>query len=257
MEDNNLEFPFVFPKESKPVISIIGIGGGAGRIVNKIQACKLTDTELSVFGMNRKEMEELSLPHKYLIGADGLGSGKNRSLAESECQKILPSLEKIITDKILSCFIVCLGGGTGEGCIRGFLTETSPQLFGVCEVSTDNVVQAKDSIAFTDLDIAWFNPKTREIKFKEYDKIKSIPIYASISVKSSSETLFIIAANINPVVNRAYDDLVLFCDKDGKYYLNDNYPNYWNLEKTKQNADKRSEGWNKFINLLRKEGRIK
>lgn len=138
-----------------------------------------------------------------------------------------------------------------------FLEETSPQLFGVCEVSTDNVVQGKDSIAFTDLDIAWFNPKTREIKFKEYDKIKSIPIYASISVKSSSETLFIIAANINPVVNRAYDDLVLFCDKDGKYYLNDNYPNYWNLEKTKQNADKRSEGWNKFINLLRKEGRIK
>lgn len=121
MEDNNLEFPFVFPKESKPVISIIGIGGGAGRIVNKMQACRLTDTELSIFGMNRKEMEELSLPHKYLIGADGLGSGKDRSLAESECQKILPSLEKFITDKILSCFIVCLGGGTGEGCIRTFL----------------------------------------------------------------------------------------------------------------------------------------
>ena len=121
MEDNNLEFPFVFPKESKPVISIIGIGGGAGRIVNKIQTCKLTDTELSVFGMNRKDMEELSLPHKYLIGADGLGSGKDRSLAESECQKILPSLEKFITDKILSCFIVCLGGGTGEGCIKTFL----------------------------------------------------------------------------------------------------------------------------------------
>ncbi|MCB6713553.1 hypothetical protein LI160_08110 [Bacteroides xylanisolvens] len=121
MEDNNLEFPFVFPKESKPVISIIGIGGGAGRIVNKIQTCKLTDTELSVFGMNRKEMEELSLPHKYLIGADGLGSGNDRSLAESECQKISPSIEKIITDKILSCFIVCLGGGTGEGCIRAFL----------------------------------------------------------------------------------------------------------------------------------------
>ena len=124
MEDNNLEFPFVFPKESKPVISIIGIGGGAGRIVNKIQTCNLTDTELSVFGMNRKEMEELSLPHKYLIGADGLGSGNDRSLAESECQKILPSLEKIITDKILSCFIVCLGGGTGEGCIRGFLQKS-------------------------------------------------------------------------------------------------------------------------------------
>ena len=120
MEDNNLEFPFDFQLK-KSSVSIIGIGGGAGRIVNKMQACELTDTELSVFGMNRKEMEELSLPHKYLIGADGLGSGKDRSLAESECQKILPSLEKFITDKILSCFIVRLGGGTGEGCIKTFL----------------------------------------------------------------------------------------------------------------------------------------
>lgn len=120
MEDNNLEFPFDF-QFKKTFVSIIGIGGGAGRIVNKMQACELSDTELSVFGMNRKEMEELSLPHKYLIGADGLGSGKDRSLAESECQKILSSLEKIITDKILSCFIVCLGGGTGEGCIKAFL----------------------------------------------------------------------------------------------------------------------------------------
>lgn len=30
-------------------------------------------------------------------------------------------MEKIITDKKLSCFIVCLGGGTGEGCIKTFL----------------------------------------------------------------------------------------------------------------------------------------
>ena len=61
MEDNNLEFPFDFQLK-KSSVSIIGIGGGAGRIVNKMQACELTDTELSVFGMNRKEMEELSLP---------------------------------------------------------------------------------------------------------------------------------------------------------------------------------------------------
>ena len=121
MEDNDLKLLLKSIIESKPAISIIGIGGGAGRIVNKMQACELTDTELNVFGMNRKEMEELSLPHKYLIGADGLGSGKDRSLAEAECQKILPSLEKIITDKKLSCFIVCLGGGTGEGYIKTFL----------------------------------------------------------------------------------------------------------------------------------------
>ena len=124
MEDNNLEFPFDFQQFKKMSVSIIGIGGGAGRIVNKMQVYELPDTELSVFGMNRKEMEELSLPHKYLIGADGLGSGKDRIHAESECLKILPSLEKILTDNFISCFIVCLGGGTGEGCIRTFLQKT-------------------------------------------------------------------------------------------------------------------------------------
>ena len=37
MEDNNLEFPFDFQLK-KSSVSIIGIGGGAGRIVNKMQA---------------------------------------------------------------------------------------------------------------------------------------------------------------------------------------------------------------------------
>lgn len=120
MENNKLDFPSDFHLK-KLSVSIIGIGGGASRIVNNMQTFELPDTELSVFGMNRKEMHELSLPHKYLIGKDGLGSGKDRSLAETECIKVLPSLEKILTDKTLVCYIVCLGGGTGEGCIKNFL----------------------------------------------------------------------------------------------------------------------------------------
>ena len=87
MEDNNLEFPFVFPKESKPVISIIGIGGAA--VIVKQNKLEFTDTELSVFGMNRKEMEELLLPHKYLIGADGLTrqwKGQSWQLERGDCQ---------------------------------------------------------------------------------------------------------------------------------------------------------------------------
>lgn len=66
-------------------------------------------------------MRELSLAHKYLIGTDGLGSGKDRRLAEAECKKSLPCLKQILADKLVSIFIVCLGGGTGEGCIKHFL----------------------------------------------------------------------------------------------------------------------------------------
>lgn len=105
--------------------SIIGIGGGAGRIVEKIQNSELSDVDLCVFGMNREEIGALSLAHKYLIGTDGLGSGKDRRLAEEECKKSLQCLEQILADKIVSVFIVCLGGGTGEGCIKHFLQKAA------------------------------------------------------------------------------------------------------------------------------------
>ena len=105
--------------------SIIGIGGGAGRIVEKIQKNGLPSVDLCVFGMNGEEIGELSLAHKFLIGTDGLGSGKDRRLAEAECKKSLPCLEQILADKLVSVFIVCLGGGTGEGCIKHFLQKAA------------------------------------------------------------------------------------------------------------------------------------
>lgn len=124
MEENTTSTkPFYFPKENKSIVSIIGIGGGAGRIVNEMQDYEFLKRYLYVFGMNRKEMEELSLPHKYLIGTDGLGSGKNKRFAESECKKTLQGLDKIISE-IVSCFVVCLGGGTGDGCIKTFLQKS-------------------------------------------------------------------------------------------------------------------------------------
>ncbi len=58
--------------------SIVGIGGGAGRVVDQMRKCCLPDVQLYAFGMNRKEMDELSLCGKYLIGQEGLGSGKDR-----------------------------------------------------------------------------------------------------------------------------------------------------------------------------------
>lgn len=121
MESNEAIRSFDFPEFTRPSVSIIGIGGGAGRIVDKMQMCKQFDAEFCAFGMNRVEMSELSLAHKYLIGTDGLGSGKQRKFAETECDKSLHNLEEVIKNKSLSIFVVCLGGGTGEGCIKTFL----------------------------------------------------------------------------------------------------------------------------------------
>lgn len=136
--------------------------------------------------------------------------------------------------------------------------ESSPQLFGVYRADAGDAALGNDCIVFTDADIVWFNPKTREIKFKESDKIEALPMDVSISVKTATDTLFVITGNISSVVSKAYDDLVLFYNiTNGKYYLYDNYPDYWDREKTKQNADKRSDGWNAFLKILRSQGRIR
>lgn len=68
---------FNFPSRNSEYSSIIvGIGGGASRIVDQMRKRCFLDVGLYAFGMNRKEMNELSLYNKYLIGQEGLGSGK-------------------------------------------------------------------------------------------------------------------------------------------------------------------------------------
>ena len=67
---------------------------------------------------------------------------------------------------ILTIAVTSLLVGCNSELEDAFLTETSPQLFGVCQLSTGNVVQHKDSIDCSDLDIAVYHPKPRESKFK-------------------------------------------------------------------------------------------
>lgn len=82
--------------------SIVGIGGGAGRVVDQMRKCCLPDVQLYAFGMNRKEMDELSLCGKYLIGQEGLGSGKDCFLAEYECSKSFPAIETVLRGRLVA-----------------------------------------------------------------------------------------------------------------------------------------------------------
>ena len=128
-EESNIIFDFP-PRTSEYYYMIAGIGGGASRIVDQMQKCCLPDVELYAFGMNQKEMEELSLHNKYLIGQEVLGSGKDRYFAERKCKESFPVIENILKDKIMTVFVVCLGGGTGEGCIRLFLSKAKEMQSG-------------------------------------------------------------------------------------------------------------------------------
>lgn len=121
---------------------------------------------------------------------------------------------------------------------------------------TSSADESESGILFTGDDIAWFNAKSREIKFTA-EKL-SLPMYSKIDIKLEDETLFTIAAYIDYSVSRAYDDLVLLYDGGtSKYYLYDNYPDYWSPETTEINRQNRKENWNKFLRQLRKENKLR
>lgn len=68
------EFKFDFPPKPDYSATIIGLGGAAGRIVDKLVDKDIPDTKLCAFGMNKQEVSSLVLADKFLIGSDGLGS---------------------------------------------------------------------------------------------------------------------------------------------------------------------------------------
>ena len=132
-------------------VSIIGIGDEAGRIINKMQVSDLPETELCAFGMNRGEISELPLFRECLIDNDDSGEGQNMSLAGSEGRKSLPQIKKVLTNKIMSVFVVCLGDRTGEGCIKTFLqksidTKLEVKILVVTLLHSESVEKRKDAI---------------------------------------------------------------------------------------------------------------
>lgn len=111
--------------------AIIGLGGAAGRIVDRLKDYSIPDARLFVFGMNRQEIDALSITDKFIIGNDGLGSGKDRNMVMSACQVSMPIIEKILSVPIMAVFVVCLGGATGESCMEMFLQNVNHSNLGI------------------------------------------------------------------------------------------------------------------------------
>lgn len=145
----------------------------------------------------------------------------------------------------------------------GFGCESNSQLDGISSI---NIVQlgraysgigAGEQTLFSGNDILWFNPKTREIKFREGFSGRGLALYGTILFKLSDMELFM-ASIVSDVVSAAYNDLVLYHNlATGKYYLHNSYPSNLNNETVRLNEEIRFENWNLFLIQLGREGRLK
>lgn len=141
--------------------------------------------------------------------------------------------------------------------------------FGIGVPGTRSTAYAEKAL-FTDDDIEWFDPDTRELRFSSHveplrDKI---PLLAGIDfyLDLGGEHLFSSGATcVGLICSQVFDDLVLCCGKidgevidDGRYYLYDCYPlQFIDTDEVKANRLRRASQWEAFLKYLESKGKLK
>lgn len=151
-----------------------------------------------------------------------------------------------------------------------------PLNFSESEIQMKFILDSKErsgnaqmSVSFTGRNIRWFDESTGEIKFQDPPESSSMVSAALIETERvdfymDNELLF--SAKIRTEANSDYyNDVVLFMDfANNKYFIKDGYPPLNESEKDSPAQLERDENWGKIkhgyqklINQLRKEDRIK
>ena len=155
---------------------------------------------------------------------------------------------------------------SNEGDIMGSVHPAKIVAYGI-NSSVSSQARSKDGTTsanqvFSDENIAWFNPVTREIKFKDLEPSASIfPVYDKIEFRKGTKSLFTASSYVYGIYSQIFDDLVIYYDiENEKYYLADCYPNTPQvrmLESVKQNTEKRAIAWQEFLDVLKSENKLK
>lgn len=79
-------------------------------------------------------------------------------------------------------------------------------------------------VVFTGNDIAWFNSKTQEIKFRSSFHHEDLKLHQNLQFYFAGEHLFTVVTYIQSIHSFASSDLALYVDANGRFYLHDCYP---------------------------------
>ena len=138
---------------------------------------------------------------------------------------------------------------------------------GIGEPGTRSDADA-ERFLFTDNDIEWFDPVTRELRFRTHTEPlrEEIPLLTKIDFYLGGEHLFSGGATcVGLICSQVFDDLVLCCGKidgevidDGRYYLYDCYPlQFIDTDEVKANRLRRASQWETFLKYMESKGKLK
>ncbi len=124
MEDNEFfgpessDYPEEFPT-SKPIIKVIGVGGGGVNVVTEMFHQNLKDVDLMICNTDVQSLELSPVAEKIKLGgnlAKGLGAGCDPERGKLAAEASIPAIKDSLSGNTEMVFITaCMGGGTGTG----------------------------------------------------------------------------------------------------------------------------------------------
>ena len=107
------------PEDTRPIIKVIGVGGGGSNAVNQLAKSGIVGVDLIVCNTDRQALNDSLAPVKIQLGKRltcGLGAGNDPKVGEDAAKEDLAEVEKLFDETTKMVFVTAgMGGGTGTG----------------------------------------------------------------------------------------------------------------------------------------------
>jgi cell division protein FtsZ len=117
MSDNSYNFDL--PSQHRPIIKVIGVGGGGSNAVNHMYNKGIKDVEFVVCNTDVQALTGSPVPNKLQIGiglTEGLGAGANPEKGRAAAMESKEEIREFLSHSTKMVFITAgMGGGTGTG----------------------------------------------------------------------------------------------------------------------------------------------
>jgi cell division protein FtsZ len=112
------EAPTSRPRDLKPRIVVIGVGGGGGNAVNNMITAGLVGPRFVVANTDAQALSASSAEHRIQLGVrltEGIGAGARHEVGEAAAEESLEEIRTVLQGAHMVFIAAGMGGGTGTG----------------------------------------------------------------------------------------------------------------------------------------------
>ncbi|GAA4408034.1 hypothetical protein GCM10023187_29360 [Nibrella viscosa] len=108
-------YTYEIPDDNRPIIKVIGVGGGGSNAVKHMVEMEIKDVDFAVCNTDRQALLSSPVKTRLQLGA-GLGAGTDPEVGREAAEASLDDLRHLLGKPVEMVFITAgMGGGTGTG----------------------------------------------------------------------------------------------------------------------------------------------